>query len=137
MRFRSNINMLPGRDSRIDGAFALSCYEAAIAGLARLMLVVVLGVFSAGASELAFAEEISAYRLGPGDEIQIEVIGEEKHDFKIGITGEISYPQLREINVKNKTIEEVRDILLQGLGGRIFKSPQIRSEEHTSELQSH
>jgi polysaccharide export outer membrane protein len=70
----------------------------------------------------------SSYRLGPGDLINILVLGEEDLSLRrIRITdaGTLSYPTSGEIYVLGLTTGEVERLITEGLLGRYLKNPRV------------
>ncbi|MDC0612065.1 polysaccharide export protein [Vibrio sp.] len=68
------------------------------------------------------------YRLGAGDTIKISVYGEPDLSYEELIidSGEtIDYPYLGTINLKGKTLSQVRDIITSGLKGSYLIDPKV------------
>jgi polysaccharide biosynthesis/export protein VpsN len=87
-----------------------------------LMLALVQPVMSIG------AEAVDAgYRLGPGDDIEILVYGEEDMTVRtrLGDSGVISYPFLGNITLKGLTISEAEQLLVKGLKGSYLVNPAV------------
>jgi protein involved in polysaccharide export with SLBB domain len=71
---------------------------------------------------------LSNYRLGSGDVITVEVLGEEdlKRDhIRLSDAATISYPILGEIRLSGKTVGELERIIREGLRGRYLVNPQV------------
>ncbi|GIX30248.1 MAG: hypothetical protein KatS3mg124_0720 [Porticoccaceae bacterium] len=81
----------------------------------------------AGAA-LAAGEENGAYRLGPGDVIQISVYGEPDLSFErilIGESGTFPYPFLGEVEAAGLTLAELKERLYRGLVPDYLIDPKI------------
>ena len=71
---------------------------------------------------------ISNYRLGSGDVISIQVLGEEdlkREKIRLSDAATISYPILGEIKLLGKTIAELETLIREGLSGRYLVNPQV------------
>jgi polysaccharide biosynthesis/export protein VpsN len=71
---------------------------------------------------------LSNYRLGSGDVITVEVLGEDdlKRDhIRLSDAATISYPILGEIRLSGKTVSELEHIIREGLRGRYLVNPQV------------
>jgi protein involved in polysaccharide export with SLBB domain len=71
---------------------------------------------------------LSNYRLGSGDVITVEVLGEDdlKRDhIRLSDAATISYPILGEIRLSGKTVSELERIIREGLRGRYLVNPQV------------
>jgi len=68
-----------------------------------------------------------SYRLGPGDQIEILVYGEDDLTIRtrLGDSGVISYPFLGNITVKGLTIGELEQFLVKGLKGTYLVDPAV------------
>src|SRR5262249_6821676 len=78
----------------------------------------------------AYAQDgtVSNYRLGSGDVITIQVLGEEtpKRDrIRLSDAATISYPILGEIRLYGKTVAELETLIRDGLKGRYLVNPQV------------
>jgi polysaccharide export outer membrane protein len=75
---------------------------------------------------LAVAQTPS-YVLGPGDEISINVFGEEdlSMDVRISDTGRLNYPFLGELQVGGMNVAELEDTITSGLKGDYLISPVV------------
>lgn len=81
-------------------------------------------VAGAQVSESAF----SNYRLGAGDVISIQVLGEDdlkREKIRLSDAATISYPILGEIRLLGKTIAELEVLIREGLKGRYLLNPQV------------
>lgn len=76
----------------------------------------------------AQGDNISNYRLGSGDVISIQVLGEEdlkREKIRLSDAATISYPILGEIKLFGKTIAELEGLIRDGLKGRYLVNPQV------------
>jgi len=92
-------------------------------GAAFLIGLFVLPTFAQSSSSL-----ISNYRLGSGDVITIQVLGEEeltRQAIRLSDAATISYPILGEIRLAGKTVGELERIIADGLRGRYLVNPQV------------
>jgi polysaccharide export outer membrane protein len=67
------------------------------------------------------------YRIGPGDvlEIQIDRAPELSNTFRITAAGTFLMPYLGRINAQQKTVEELSNLIADGLRGRYLKDPKV------------
>ena len=97
--------------------------------LTVLRLLGALAVFlAAGATAFAQNDTISNYRLGSGDVISIQVLGEEdlkREKIRLSDAATISYPILGEIKLFGKTVAELERLIRDGLTGRYLVNPQV------------
>jgi len=71
---------------------------------------------------------LSNYRLGSGDVITVEVLGEDdlkRERIRLSDAATISYPILGEIRLSGKTVSELERIIHEGLRGRYLVNPQV------------
>jgi protein involved in polysaccharide export with SLBB domain len=83
---------------------------------------------AAAAPVLAQSDAISNYRLGSGDVISIQVLGEEdlkRERIRLSDAATISYPILGEIKLYGKTVAELETYIRDGLTGRYLVNPQV------------
>jgi len=76
----------------------------------------------------AAAQELSSYKLGPGDVISIRVLGEDdlkREKVRLSDAGTVSFPVLGEIRVKGMTVGGLEDFVTKGLKGRYLLDPQV------------
>jgi len=68
-----------------------------------------------------------AYRLGPGDQLHIAVIGERDltGDFIIDGSGEVPVPLLGNLRVAGLTVEESRERIAKGLAAGYLQQPNV------------
>ena len=95
-------------------------------------LVRLVGAFAfalaAATAALAQGDTISNYRLGSGDVISIQVLGEEdlkREKIRLSDAATISYPILGEIRLFGKTVAELEALIRDGLTGRYLVNPQV------------
>jgi protein involved in polysaccharide export with SLBB domain len=94
---------------------------------ARLVGAFAFALAAAGAA-LAQNDAISNYRLGSGDVISIQVLGEEdlrRERIRLSDAATISYPILGEIKLFGKTVAELETVIRDGLKGRYLVNPQV------------
>ena len=94
---------------------------------ARLVAVLAFA-FATAAAALAQSDSISNYRLGSGDVVTIQVLGEEdlkREKIRLSDAATISYPILGEIKLFGKTIAELETLIRDGLKGRYLVNPQV------------
>lgn len=73
-------------------------------------------------------EGVSNYRLGAGDVISIQILGEEdlkREKIRLSDAATISYPILGEIKLLGKTVGELETLIRDGLKGRYLLNPQV------------
>ena len=94
---------------------------------ARLIGAVVFALTAATAA-LAQGDSVSNYRLGSGDVITVQVLGEEdlkREKIRLSDAATISYPILGEIKLFGKTVAELETLIRDGLMGRYLVNPQV------------
>ena len=69
----------------------------------------------------------AAYELGPGDQILINVFGEDdlSMDFQLNDTGTLNYPFLGELTVAGLSVTELEHLITQGLKGPYLVNPDV------------
>jgi len=95
-----------------------------IAGMLFAGLALACSVAGAQARE----SEFSNYRLGAGDVVTIQVLGEDdlkREKIRLSDAATISYPILGEIRLLGKTIAELEALIRDGLKGRYLLNPQV------------
>ena len=98
-----------------------------LSALARLIGALAFALAAAGAA-FAQNDSISNYRLGSGDVISIQVLGEEdlkREKIRLSDAATISYPILGEIKLFGKTVVELEALIRDGLKGRYLVNPQV------------
>ena len=91
---------------------------------AAAALFFMASVAGAQSQESAF----SNYRLGAGDVITIQVLGEEdlkREKIRLSDAATMSYPILGEISLLGKTVGELEVLIRDGLKGRYLLNPQV------------
>jgi len=94
---------------------------------ARLLGALACMLAAAGAA-LAQGDAYSNYRLGSGDVISIQVLGEDdlrREKIRLSDAATISYPILGEIRLFGKTVAELETLIREGLKGRYLVNPQV------------
>jgi protein involved in polysaccharide export with SLBB domain len=79
------------------------------------------------------ANELSAYKLGVGDVITVQVVGEDdlkREKVRLSDAGTLSFPYLGEIRVRGMTVGELEDHITKGLKGRFLLNPQVTVTIH-------
>jgi polysaccharide export outer membrane protein len=74
------------------------------------------------------APELSAYKLGVGDVITVQVVGEDdlkREKVRLSDAGTLSFPYLGEIRVRGMTVGQLEDFITNGLKGRYLLNPQV------------
>ncbi|SFD64425.1 polysaccharide biosynthesis/export family protein [Pseudoalteromonas denitrificans] len=71
-----------------------------------------------------------AYKLGPGDKIEIKVYGQDDLTVEalLGNSGIINYPFLGEIKVKGLTVKQVENLVIKGLKGDYLINPNVSTQ---------
>lgn len=72
--------------------------------------------------------ELSSYKLGVGDVISVQVVGEDdlkREKVRLSDAGTLSFPYLGEIRVRGMTVGELEDFITKGLKGRYLLNPQV------------
>lgn len=68
-----------------------------------------------------------AYKLGPGDQILINVFGEAdlSMDFRLNDTGMLHYPFLGQLKVAGLSVTELEQLITRGLEGPYLVNPDV------------
>ena len=76
---------------------------------------------------LPAAQSLSDYQLGSGDQIQVQVFGEEDLSMEVRLSdaGTISYPFLGEIRVAGNTVSQLEAQIVKGLKGDYLVDPSV------------
>ena len=93
-----------------------------------VLLFASLGLVGSVAGAQSQDSTFSNYRLGAGDVITIQVLGEDdlKRDkIRLSDAATISYPILGEIRLLGKTVGELEVLIRDGLKGRYLLNPQV------------
>ena len=79
------------------------------------------------------ASELSTYKLGVGDVISVQVIGEDdlkREKVRLSDAGTLSFPYLGEIRVRGMTVGGLEEFITKGLKGRYLLNPQVTVTIH-------
>ena len=120
-------DILSPSKQRVAGAYPKVLISRIVFSLFALTFLCVLPT-AAGAQAPARDLSVSNYRLGSGDVITIEVLGEEdlkRERIRLSDAATISYPILGEIRLSGKTVGELERIIREGLRGRYLVNPQV------------
>jgi len=73
------------------------------------------------------ASRANAYKLGPGDQILINVFGEEDlgMDFRLNDSGILNYPFLGELQVEGLSVIDLEQRITRGLKGPYLINPEV------------
>jgi polysaccharide export outer membrane protein len=100
--------------------------------VSRVLVAMFLAV-----SALAFGAEssssLSSYRLGAGDLISIQVLGEDdlrRERIRLSDAGTISFPVLGELRLSGITVGELERTITKGLKGRYLQNPVVTVTIH-------
>lgn len=104
--------------------------------LIAISLLVTLGFLAIGYAPYSSAQAqtqardntLSNYRLGSGDVITVQVLGEDdlrRERVRLSDAATISYPILGEIRLLGKTVSELETLIRNGLAGRYLLNPQV------------
>jgi len=77
--------------------------------------------------------ELSVYKLGVGDVISVQVIGEDdlkREKIRLSDAGTLSFPYLGEIRVRGLTVGALEELITKGLKGRYLLNPQVTVTIH-------
>ena len=127
----------------------LQCFLVAL-GRALLCLVPFGVLVCAGTAPAAFAQtraqtqaqsspstigssELSIYKLGVGDVISVQVVGEDelkREKVRLSDAGTLSFPYLGEIRVRGMTVGALEEFITKGLKGRYLLNPQVTVTIH-------
>jgi len=91
-------------------------------------LAFALAVATTACAQNAQINTLSNYRLGSGDVISIQVLGEDdlkRERIRLSDAATISYPILGEIRLYGKTVAELETLIREGLTGRYLINPQV------------
>lgn len=94
--------------------------------MAALLLAMSAAVSALGASAVA-RDTPSAYVLGAGDQVSIQVFGEAELSVqtRIAANGRLTYPFLGEIEVSGLTSRELENRIVKGLKGDFLVDPKV------------
>lgn len=77
--------------------------------------------------------DLSIYKLGVGDVISVQVIGEDdlkREKIRLSDAGTLSFPYLGEIRVRGMTVGALEEFITKGLKGRYLLNPQVTVTIH-------
>lgn len=76
----------------------------------------------------SFASGVSNYVLGPGDAINIQVYGEDdlSIEFMLDSSGSFDYPYLGQLTASGLSVNQLKDLIRQGLEGDYLINPKVR-----------
>ena len=77
--------------------------------------------------------ELSSYKLGVGDVISVQVVGEDdlkREKVRLSDAGTLSFPYLGEIRVRGMTVGALEEFITKGLKGRYLVNPQVTVTIH-------
>ena len=110
------------------GAFGAMICMAWLAGIGAPATAHAQTASSAGGSL-----ELSSYKLGVGDVISVQVIGEDdlkREKVRLSDAGTLSFPYLGEIRVRGMTVGALEEYITKGLKGRYLVNPQVTVTIH-------
>ncbi len=84
-------------------------------------------------SSASTSSEFSTYKLGVGDVISVQVIGEDdlkREKIRLSDAGTLSFPYLGEIRVRGMTVGGLEEFITKGLKGRYLLNPQVTVTIH-------
>ncbi len=95
----------------------------------RVFVLYVLAMYTLhGGAANVFGSELSNYKLGVGDVITVQVIGEDdlkREKIRLSDAGTLSFPYLGEIKVRGMTVGDLEEFITKGLKGRYLLNPQV------------
>ena len=99
-----------------------------VRSLIAILLFAGLALAGAVAGAQSRDNAFSNYRLGAGDVISIQILGEDdlkRERIRLSDAATISYPILGEIRLLGKTVAELEILIRDGLSGRYLLNPQV------------
>ncbi len=100
-----------------------------VAGLLNIRKTVLFLLMGLGVLHLVQAQVtgLSSYSLGVGDRIYIQVFGEKDLSVEalLNDAGSFSYPFLGELNVKDLTVSQLEQLIIDGLKGPYLVDPKV------------
>ena len=127
---------------RLSGTarIALASHASCVAGGTWLVSIMVLTLSMAtlllapiAQAQANISTELSSYKLGVGDVITAQVVGEDelkREKVRLSDAGTLSFPYLGEIRVRGMTVGELEDYITKGLKGRYLLNPQVTVTIH-------
>ena len=79
------------------------------------------------------SSDLSIYKLGVGDVISVQVVGEDdlkREKIRLSDAGTLSFPYLGEIRVRGMTVGALEEFITKGLKGRYLLNPQVTVTIH-------
>ena len=114
--------------------------------LLRLLIVLGIVVFmrqaeaqsraqpqSSTSATVGNSSDLSIYKLGVGDVISVQVVGEDdlkREKVRLSDAGTLSFPYLGEIRVRGMTVGALEEFITKGLKGRYLLNPQVTVTIH-------
>lgn len=102
--------------------------------VARFICLSIVACLAVGqAAAQVGTPSLSNYRLGAGDVVTIQVLGEEdlkREKIRLSDAATISYPIVGEIRIAGKTVGELERLIREGLKGRYLVNPQVTVTIH-------
>jgi protein involved in polysaccharide export with SLBB domain len=107
----------------------------------RALMIMSVGLMAVACSEgppppKAVGQATSAhlpsgnYGLGPGDKVRLIVFGEDNlsGEFSVSAAGSLAFPLIGEVPAKGRTIDQVKEDVVQRLGSHYVKDPRVSLE---------
>jgi polysaccharide biosynthesis/export protein VpsN len=94
----------------------------------RFVLLSIMAWLALGQAAAQTGGALSNYRLGAGDVVTVQVLGEDdlkRERIRLSDAATISYPILGEIRLAGKTVSELERLIRDGLKGRYLVNPQV------------
>jgi polysaccharide export outer membrane protein len=88
---------------------------------------------AAAPASVGGSSDLSTYKLGVGDVISVQVVGEDelkREKVRLSDAGTLSFPYLGEIRVRGMTVGGLEDFITTGLKGRYLLHPQVTVTIH-------
>lgn len=124
VRFRFRAMSMKLRQSfwRLGGGRRLDCWLPA-----GVLMMVGAASFAGVVLAAQAGGDGDRYRLGTGDQIKIQVFGEEDLSLtaRVGEKGGIAYPLLGELSIAGLTVREVEDLVIRRLKGPYLVDPKV------------
>lgn len=93
--------------------------------LLRFVLLIVFALTCSGG--FVKADEVPAYKLGPGDKVHVTVFGEDdlSGDFDVSDQGALALPLIGQVSVGGKTISEAESLIRNKYGTNYLVNPRV------------
>lgn len=128
----TQIAILPCRLSTLSFATLARYSFMRLASFISMLLFAGLTTVGSAVGSIAWAQSVdgsvSNYRLGAGDVITVQVLGEDdlkREKIRLSDAATLSYPILGEIRLLGKTVGELEILIRDGLLGRYLLNPQV------------